>query len=138
MRSDLFSLGAVLVNVAVGSGMRRDPHVLKAVRPELPPSFADLIANVLAPSPDDRPPDAETVLESLNQVRSDLLGVGPGRRPSGEFPHPDLGELKWSYGVRATDYAVGDVIEGRFVVLQELGEGNFSKAYRVLPLDVAI
>ena len=31
----------------------------------------------------------------------------------------------------AADYAVGDVIDGRFKVLQKLGQGGFSKVYRV-------
>ena len=32
---------------------------------------------------------------------------------------------------RAADYAVGDVIDGRFKILEKLGEGGFSKVYRV-------
>jgi hypothetical protein len=32
---------------------------------------------------------------------------------------------------RAADYAVGDVIDGRFEILEKLGEGGFSKVYRV-------
>jgi hypothetical protein len=31
----------------------------------------------------------------------------------------------------AADYAVGDVLEGRFEILQKLGQGGFSKVYRV-------
>jgi len=36
-----------------------------------------------------------------------------------------------SVEARAADYAVGDVLEGRFEVLQILGQGSFSKVYRV-------
>ena len=32
---------------------------------------------------------------------------------------------------KPADYAVGDVIEGRFEILEELGRGSFSKVYRV-------
>jgi serine/threonine protein kinase len=32
---------------------------------------------------------------------------------------------------KAADYAVGDVLEGRFEILQVLGHGGFSKVYRV-------
>ncbi len=32
---------------------------------------------------------------------------------------------------RAPDYAVGDVIDGRFEILQKIGQGGFSKVYRV-------
>jgi hypothetical protein len=34
-------------------------------------------------------------------------------------------------GPKASDYAAGDVLEGRFEVLQKLGQGGFSKVYRV-------
>jgi hypothetical protein len=33
--------------------------------------------------------------------------------------------------VKAADYAVGDVIDGRFEIVQLLGQGGFSKVYRV-------
>ena len=39
--------------------------------------------------------------------------------------------MRSSIGVRAADYAVGDVLEGRFEILQVLGQGSFSKVYRV-------
>jgi serine/threonine protein kinase len=34
-------------------------------------------------------------------------------------------------GARAADYAVGDVLEGRFEILDVLGQGGFSTVYRV-------
>jgi len=47
--------------------------LLRAERPDLPPDlpsgFGDLTAELLSESPDDRPPDAETVLERLNEIR---------------------------------------------------------------------
>ena len=39
--------------------------------------------------------------------------------------------MKSSVGAKATDYAVGDVIDGRFEILDVLGQGGFSKVYRV-------
>ena len=36
-----------------------------------------------------------------------------------------------SVGAKAADYAVGDVIDGRFEILDMLGQGGFSKVYRV-------
>jgi serine/threonine protein kinase len=39
--------------------------------------------------------------------------------------------LRSSVGAKAADYAVGDVIEGRFEILDVLGQGGFSKVYRV-------
>jgi serine/threonine protein kinase len=40
-------------------------------------------------------------------------------------------EVRSSAGSKAADYGVGDVIEGRFEVLGVLGQGGFSKVYRV-------
>jgi serine/threonine protein kinase len=39
--------------------------------------------------------------------------------------------VRSSAGAKAADYAVGDVLEGRFEILQVLGQGGFSKVYRV-------
>ena len=46
-------------------------------------------------------------------------------------PEPDPAEVKSSVGAKAADYAVGDVIDGRFEILDILGQGGFSKVYRV-------
>ncbi len=39
--------------------------------------------------------------------------------------------MRSSPAAKAADYAVGDVLEGRFEILQILGQGTFSKVYRV-------
>jgi serine/threonine protein kinase len=39
--------------------------------------------------------------------------------------------VRSSVGAKATRYAVGDVLEGRFKILDVLGQGGFSKVYRV-------
>jgi serine/threonine protein kinase len=54
-----------------------------------------------------------------------------GKRDSEVLPEPDSGEVKSSVGVKAADYVVGNVIDGRFVILGLLGQGGFSKVYRV-------
>ena len=46
-----------------------------------------------------------------------------------ELPGPDPAEVRSP--ARARIYAVGDVIDGRFEILQVLGQGSFSKVYRV-------
>jgi Protein kinase domain len=54
--------------------------------------------------------------------------------PSGgsqALPEPDSAEVRSSAGGKAADYAVGDVIDGRFEILDVLGQGGFSKVYRV-------
>jgi hypothetical protein len=48
------------------------------------------------------------------------------------LPEPDPAEVKSSRGAKAADYVVGDVIDGRFEILEVLGQGGFSKVYRVL------
>jgi hypothetical protein len=53
------------------------------------------------------------------------------RRDSEVLPQPDPEEVKSSVGAKASDYAVGDVIDGRFEILAILGEGGFSRVYRV-------
>ena len=39
--------------------------------------------------------------------------------------------MRSSAGAKAADYAVGDVIDGRFEISRILGQGGFSKVYRV-------
>lgn len=48
------------------------------------------------------------------------------------LPEPDPSEVKSSVGATSADYVVGDVIDGRFEILEILGQGGFSKVYRVL------
>jgi serine/threonine protein kinase len=74
VRSDLYSLGRVLYAAAAGADFLGDPALLRAKRPDLPTAFRDLVASLLAESPDERPPDAGSVLRRLDLVRrtSDL------------------------------------------------------------------
>jgi hypothetical protein len=51
---------------------------------------------------------------------------------SAVLPEPDPAEVQSSRGAKATDYSVGDIIDGRFKILDVLGQGGFSKVYRVL------
>lgn len=69
VRSDLFSLGGVLYVVATGERPPGDLGLLRSQRPDLPSAFGDLVASLLAESPDDRPHDAEDVLQQLNEIR---------------------------------------------------------------------
>ncbi len=47
------------------------------------------------------------------------------------LPEPDPAEVRSLAGAKAADYAVGDVLEGRFKILGLLGQGGFSRVYRV-------
>jgi serine/threonine protein kinase len=68
-RSDLYSLGGVLLVAATGDTRPEDPRQLLARRPDLPSAFRDLLASLLAKSPDQRPSDADTVLRRLDDIR---------------------------------------------------------------------
>jgi Protein tyrosine and serine/threonine kinase len=57
--------------------------------------------------------------------------AAPSSGGSRALPEPDPVEVRSSVGSKAADYAVGDVIEGRFEILGVLGQGGFSKVYRV-------
>jgi serine/threonine protein kinase len=81
VRCDLFSLGGVLCIIATGVYSTGDARLLRAQRPDLPSAFADLVASLLAESPHERPPDAESVLRRLDEIRymsniDELIGAG--------------------------------------------------------------
>ena len=61
----------------------------------------------------------------------EALAPAPPSGGSRAFPAPDPAEMRSSVGAKAADYAVGDVLEGRFEILDVLGQGGFSKVYRV-------
>jgi hypothetical protein len=66
--------------------------------------------------------------------RSDLPGASGASPSSGggqALPEPDPAEVRSSAGTKAPDYAVGDVLEGRFQIMAVIGQGGFSKVYRV-------
>ncbi|MCA1695499.1 MAG: BREX system Lon protease-like protein BrxL [Actinobacteria bacterium] len=77
----------------------------------------------------------ETIVYCEESLRHRLKARGePGAsatRESDVLPEPDPAEVKSSIGAKAADYAVGDVIDGRFKILDILGHGGFSKVYRV-------
>ncbi|MGD0554973.1 MAG: serine/threonine-protein kinase [Streptosporangiaceae bacterium] len=60
----------------------------------------------------------------IQHVPADSPRTGDTRR----LPSSERNELP---GARAADYAVGDVLDGRFEILQLLGQGGFSTVYRV-------
>jgi hypothetical protein len=65
---------------------------------------------------------------------SDPPGASPAT-PSSDgsraLPEPDPAELSSSPGAKSADYAIGDVLEGRFEIIDIVGRGGFSKVYRV-------
>ncbi len=105
------------------------------------------------------PPDVSTYIlhpclmyavGGIQHVREDFAGAGKARRTrplpaakrrvppaatlrpgSQALPEPDPAEVRSSAAASAADHAAGDVIDDRFEILQVLGQGGFSKVYRV-------
>jgi serine/threonine protein kinase/ABC-type branched-subunit amino acid transport system substrate-binding protein len=81
-RSDLFSLGCVLYEVASGEPpfpgssvfavltavAFRDPRPLAEVNPSLPKELAELVMRMLAKKPEERPASASAVVEALEAI----------------------------------------------------------------------
>jgi uncharacterized protein (TIGR02653 family) len=72
----------------------------------------------------------ETLGRRLDAEKDPAASEPP--RVSEILPEPDPAEVKSSVGAKAAEYVVGDVIDGRFEILEILGQGGFSKVYRVL------
>ena len=91
------------------------------------------------------PPDAVTyvlhpclvhTVGGIKHVRETSAGSGGTRRRTRRFPSPEHRDLSRAPAAaprsgRAADYSVGDVLDRRFEILQKLGQGGFSKVYRV-------
>jgi len=82
----------------------------------------------------DQPEKVVFCKETLGRRLDDEKKPAAPERPrvSEIMPEPDPVEVKSSVGAKAADYVVGDVIDGRFEILEILGQGGFSKVYRVL------
>jgi serine/threonine protein kinase len=145
-RADLYSLGATMYEMCQGhppfAGNRAEILASQSSglpqpvdRNDLPDALRDLVLHLLQPRREDRPANAAWVVGQLNDLRLDWAArtrAGkPTSRDSEALPEPGSAEVRSSLGARAADYTVGDFIDGRFEVLQELGRGGFSKVYRV-------
>ncbi|WP_375503677.1 BREX system Lon protease-like protein BrxL [uncultured Jatrophihabitans sp.] len=73
----------------------------------------------------------ESVQHRLRMESEHNASALRGQRDSEILPEPDPAEVKSSVGAKAADYVVGDVIDARFEILNVLGQGGFSKVYRV-------
>jgi hypothetical protein len=66
----------------------------------------------------------------VRHVPADGSGTGGGQRTR-RLPEPDPAEARILARAKAHDYTTGDVLDDRFEILQLLGQGSFSKVYRV-------
>jgi serine/threonine protein kinase len=94
-RSDLYSLGGVLIALALGSRRFEDADELRVVRSDLSPALISLLLSLVAESPEERPTNAEDVLHRLDEIRhrKDLhslisAGEGPGVEFKSSFRYP--------------------------------------------------
>src|SRR5450755_2057190 len=100
-RSDLFSLVAVLYETLAGERPARVPSTalatkLRAARPDIPRSLGQTVCRLLAEAPEDRPPNADAVLEALKPGRV-YRTVDEGLTPWADtLPFP-LASILWHY-----------------------------------------
>jgi uncharacterized protein (TIGR02653 family) len=77
----------------------------------------------------------DTIVYCEESVKHRLRAGGEASRSTTRdgdvLPQPGPAEVKSSVDARAADYTVGDTIDGRFEVVEVLGQGGFSKVYRV-------
>lgn len=91
----------MLISLALGEPASGDPAIVRERRLDLPPAFHQLLASLVAPSPDDRPSSAQEVLDRLNEIRRrgmdtyTVIAKGEGPqvefKASMRFPRSDIG-----------------------------------------------
>ncbi len=144
-RADLYSLGATIYDMCQGhppfTGSRAEILTARRAGPpppldrdDLPGALKDLVSCLLAAESDRRPASAAEVARRLTDLRTAWAAEetrAATMRDSESLPQPDAAELRASAGAKAADYVAGDVIDDRFEILDILGQGGFSKVYRV-------
>jgi serine/threonine protein kinase len=90
-RSDLFSLGCIIYRMATGqlpfqghgvisvlwAVATKDPQPIRELNPTLPAAISDLVMELLAKRPEDRPPDSLAVVERLRAIEDQCAGPFP-------------------------------------------------------------
>jgi serine/threonine protein kinase len=93
-RSDLFSLGCIIYRMATGqlpfqghdvmsvlwAVATKDPQPPRELNATLPPAISDLVMQLLAKRPEDRPPDSLAVVQRLRAIEDQGAGPLPAPR----------------------------------------------------------
>jgi formylglycine-generating enzyme required for sulfatase activity len=114
VRTDLFSLGAVLYRLCTGKTpfagehvmavlaalLAADPTPVRALNPNVPESLAQLIHQLLAKKPEARPQTASEVAKSLRVILDQMLAPNAlAVAPGGAAPAPPSGDVSASLPV---------------------------------------
>jgi serine/threonine protein kinase len=110
---------------------RRQTPLPALDRDDLPQALEDLVFSLLEPQPDRRPESAAAVLERLELIRAGKRAPALKAGDSQPFPRPDQAELQAPVRGTVADYAVGDVVDDRFEILEVIDHGGSAKVYRV-------
>jgi serine/threonine protein kinase len=141
-RADLYSLGATVYEMCQGyppsgatldeiqAAHRQDP-LAYLDRDDLPQALPDLVSRLLDPDPELRPASDAEVIDRLELIRAGKPAPAPRTGTSQPFPRPEPAELQAPAEAAVADYAVGDVIDDRFEILEIIDQGGFAKVYRV-------
>jgi formylglycine-generating enzyme required for sulfatase activity/tRNA A-37 threonylcarbamoyl transferase component Bud32 len=128
-RSDLFSLGCVLYQISTGERPFRgtdtiavllavateEPRPPRERRPEIPPAFSELIMQLLAKQPGDRPGSAAQVADILQDIAADRPGTPASTMISAapaKAPRPVRAGRRWGLVAAAALVMVGLGIAG--------------------------
>ena len=141
-QADLYSLGVTVCEMCQGYlPFSSSPAGVQAARlqlplppldrADLPQALTNLVERLLSPIPEHRPGSAAEVIERLELIRAGKPGPALKAGDSQPFPPPDPAELRAPTSATAADYAVGDVIDDRFEILEVIDHGGFAKVYRV-------
>ncbi len=106
-RSDLFSFGIVLYEIATGrrpfrgeheaaihySIVQEDPHPITSLRSDLPPELVRLIERCLVKNREERFQTADEIMQELGIIQHELLGDGGVREQRAKDPHKSIAVL---------------------------------------------